>query len=187
MSQKINGTAIWTSWTWNPSISLMLQAFFCRSCGLVLPQVQICMEHGRITHFAESVCSDLMTLSWCNAVVDFNKAWPWKDLRQSWWLWPSLLSSIWKSYNSRSTNHYQLLLSMTKACYNKQYLSYVFGRSEDWSWFLMKALYLDPMSLRDRTELPIVEQDNMICQASIPSKSTITVNWRCEDFLKVYI
>lgn len=48
--------------------------FLPAAVDLFPPQVQICMEHAG-THFVESVCSDLMTASCCNAVVDFNKAW----------------------------------------------------------------------------------------------------------------
>ena len=104
------------SWSWNhpfpyksrwcstvsPRPKQQASFFLHAAVDLFPPQIQICMEHAG-THFVESVCSDLMTASCCNSVADFNKAWQWKNLRQSWWLLTSLLSSrIIKSYNSRS-------------------------------------------------------------------------------------
>lgn len=106
--------------------------FLHAAVDLFPPQVQICtcMEHAG-THFVESVCSDLMTAS---CLVDFNKAWQWKDLRQSWWLLTSLLSStLLESYNSRSWSLWTLAMN--------KYSSYFLGRPEDCSWFLMKAPY----------------------------------------------
>ena len=112
------------------------------------------MEHAG-TPFVESVCSDLMTASCCNAVVDFNQAWQWKNLRQSWWLLTSLLgSTIIKSYTvTPGLDHYELLLWTNIVhifCVDPKIVL-------DSSW--RHFIHLDPLILRDRTAFPIVEQD----------------------------